>query len=167
ESGAATPNQVQSGTRLDQRSRTVNILGMRIDVCIRPAEEDEGERLRAIAVAAKASWGYDLERVREWAAMGDFSPAGIRQKHVFVASVGKNAVGWGAAIRRGDVLWLDDLWIEPAWMGKDIGSRLFQHAADLGRRWGTARMEWEAEPNAVAFYEKMGGRYLRDGELSV
>jgi hypothetical protein len=25
-------------------------------------------------------------------------------------------------------------------------------------------MEWEAEPNALGFYEKMGGRFLRDSE---
>jgi hypothetical protein len=28
-------------------------------------------------------------------------------------------------------------------------------------------MEWEAEPLAVGFYERMGGRYLRESELSV
>jgi hypothetical protein len=27
-------------------------------------------------------------------------------------------------------------------------------------------MEWEAEPNAIGFYEKMGGRFVRDGEPS-
>jgi hypothetical protein len=27
-------------------------------------------------------------------------------------------------------------------------------------------MEWEAEPNAIGFYEKMGGAYVRDGDLS-
>jgi len=137
-----------------------------MDVCVRPAAVDEDERLREIAIAAKASWGYDLELVRKWAEMGDFSPAGIRQKQVFVASVGKNPVGWVAAIARGDVLWLDDLWVEPAWMGKDIGTLLFEHVVRLGRRSRATRMEWEAEPNAVAFYEKLGGRYLRDGELS-
>jgi hypothetical protein len=26
------------------------------------------------------------------------------------------------------------------------------------------RLEWQAEPNSVGFYEKLGGRYLRDGE---
>jgi hypothetical protein len=25
-------------------------------------------------------------------------------------------------------------------------------------------MEWEAEPNAVGFYERMGGRHVRDSE---
>jgi hypothetical protein len=32
---------------------------------------------------------------------------------------------------------------------------------------GAIRMEWEAEQHAVGFYEKMGGRYLRNTEPGV
>jgi GNAT superfamily N-acetyltransferase len=76
-------------------------------------------------------------------------------------------VGWAAAIGRGDVWWLDDLWIEPNWMARGIGSRVYRHAAERGRQAGAVRMEWEAERNALGFYEKMGGRYLRDSEPGV
>jgi GNAT superfamily N-acetyltransferase len=138
-----------------------------MDVRIRPVALDEGERLREIAIAAKGYWGYDLDRVRDWAAMGDFSPAGPQQKDFYIAAVEGNVVGWAAAIGRGDIWWLDDLWIEPEWMGKGIGSRLFRHAAERGRQAGAVRMEWEAEQNALGFYEKMGGRYLRDSEPGV
>ena len=90
---------------------------------IRPANPDEGERLRAIAIAAKSYWGYDLDRVREWAAMGDFSPGGLRRKQIYVADVAGEAVGWAAAIDRGEVFWLEDLWIEPERMGQGVGRR--------------------------------------------
>jgi len=130
---------------------------------VRPA--DEGERLREIAVAAKASWGYDLRRVREWAALGDFSPSGLERKNAFVALVGSDVVGWVGAIQQGGVLWLDDLWIDPEWMNRGIGSALFQHVVALGREAGALRMEWEAEPHAIGFYAKLGGRHLRDGDL--
>src|SRR5438874_5592483 len=129
---------------------------------IRPANPDEGERLRAIAIAAKSYWGYDLDRVREWAAMGDFSPGGLRRKQIYVADVAGEAVGWAAAIDRGEVFWLEDLWIDPERMGQGVGRRLFQHTAARGRQSGAVRMEWEAERHALGFYEKMGGRYLRD-----
>jgi GNAT superfamily N-acetyltransferase len=99
--------------------------------------------------------------------MGDFSPRGLARKDVYVASANDKVLGWAAAIQQGDVLWLDDLWIDPEWMGQGIGSRLFQHAMQVGRQLGAARMEWEAEPNALGFYEKMGGRYVRDGDLSL
>lgn len=134
---------------------------------VRTAEAQEGERLREIAIASKSYWGYDLDRVREWAAIGDFSPEGLRgRKEAYVADVDGRAVGWIAVIPNGDVCWLDDLWVEPAQIGTGIGSRLFRHAAERGRQPGARRMEWEAEPNALGFYERMGGRYLRDSEPS-
>lgn len=136
-------------------------------VRVRGPRSNEGERLRAIAVAAKSHWGYDVERVREWAAMGDFSPEGLRQKDVYVAEVSGHAVGWAAAFEKGEVFWLDDLWIDPAWMRQGIGARLFRHAAERGKKCGALRMEWEAERHAIGFYEKMGGRYLRDSEPGV
>jgi len=134
---------------------------------IRPPAPGEGERLREIAIAAKASWGYELEQVKAWAALGDFSPAGLRQREVYVADVDGTPTGWAAAFARGEVWWLDDLWVEPDWMGRGIGSALFRCAADHGLRRGAARMEWEAERNALGFYEKLGGRYLRESEPGV
>jgi GNAT superfamily N-acetyltransferase len=139
---------------------------VRIDLCIRPSAPREGERLREIAEAAKASWGYDLERVEQWAAMGDFSPEGLARKNAFVATVRAYPVGWAATIQQPNLLWLDDLRVDPGWMGQGIGRQLFRHAERLGRQSGAARMEWEAEPNAIGFYEKMGGAYVRDGDLS-
>ena len=135
-------------------------------VRIRPAHAHEGERLREIAIASKGYWGYDPERVREWAATGDFSPEGLRENEVYVAEADEQAIAWTALIRKGELLWLDDLWVEPAWIGQGIGARLFRHAVERARQLGGKRLEWEAEPNAVGFYQRMGGRYLRESEPS-
>ena len=134
---------------------------------LRPARPDEGEQLREIAIASKAHWGYDLDRVRAWAAAGDFSPEALRSKELWVVEVDGRALGWAALIPKRELCWLDELWIEPAWIGKGIGRMLFQHAAERGRRLGAKRMEWEAERHAIGFYEKMGGRYLRDSTPGV
>jgi GNAT superfamily N-acetyltransferase len=87
-------------------------------------------------------------------------------KQVFVAVSGRTPVGWAATVRQGEVLWLDDLWVEPGSMGRGIGRQLFEHAVASDKQQGAARVEWEAEPNAIGFYEKMGGRHVRDGDLS-
>jgi GNAT superfamily N-acetyltransferase len=145
------------GDALQDRGRAVHI---------RPARAQEGERLREIAIASKSYWGYDLERVRQWAAMGDYSPKWLRETEVYVAEADGRAVAWTALIPRGELLWLDDLWVEPAWIGKGVGSRLFRHAVERASELGGTQLEWEAEPNAVGFYEKMGGRYLRDSKPS-
>jgi GNAT superfamily N-acetyltransferase len=98
---------------------------------------------------------------------GYFSPEGLRRKEVYVAEVAGLVVGWAALIAKGEVCLLDDLWIEPEWIGKGIGTRLFEHAAKRGRQLGANRMEWEAESHALGFYDKMGGRFLRDSEPGV
>jgi GNAT superfamily N-acetyltransferase len=129
---------------------------------IRPARADEGGRLREIAIAAKAHWGYELDRVQEWAAQGDFTAEGLRAKEFYVAEEGGRAVAFASLIPQGDVCILDDLWVEPEAMGGGVGTELFRFAAERAADLGARSLEWEAEPNAVGFYERMGGRRLRD-----
>ncbi len=114
-------------------------------------------RLRAIARAAKGHWGYDPQRVADWAASIEFPP----DEQLIVAEH-----GWAAVVPRGEVAWLDDLWVEPAAMGRGLGRELFERAAAAARAAGCVRMEWEAEPHALGFYERMGAVYVRDSEPS-
>ena len=100
--------------------------------------------------------------MREWADRGDFTPERLRELTVFVAEHEGAVVAWASLIPKGAVVWLEDLWVEPEWIGRGVGARLFRHAAAHARQSGATVMEWEAEPNATGFYEKMGGRYLRD-----
>ena len=131
---------------------------------IREGTEADFERLRAIAIEAKAHWGYDRALVEEWAQGGDFEPASLRARLVYVAEVEGDPVGWAALIPRGEVGWLEDLWIEPAWIGQGLGRALFEHVAAEARLLGARRLEWEAEPNAHGFYEHLGAAYVRDSE---
>ena len=131
-------------------------------VLIRPGSVDEGARLKEIAIASKGFWGYEPERVREWADRGDFSPARLSELSLFVAEAEGRVIGWASLIPSGKTAWLEDLWIEPDWIAKGVGSRLFRHAAEHARRSGATTMELEAEPNALGFYDKMGARRLRD-----
>jgi GNAT superfamily N-acetyltransferase len=133
---------------------------------IRPARPDEGERLREIAIAAKAHWGYPLDQVRDWAAQGDFTAAGLRAKEFYVAETDGRPVAFASLIPQGEVCVLDDLWVDPDAMGGGIGTQLFRFAAERARELGARMLEWEAEPHAVGFYKRMGGRHLRDSEPS-
>jgi GNAT superfamily N-acetyltransferase len=128
----------------------------------RLAARDSNERLRRIAVAAKAHWGYPRERVLEWAAKGDFAAETLGRLEIWVAQEGREIAGWASLVPGDEVAWLEDLWVEPPWMRRGVGSALFAAVADEARRRGAARLEWEAEPNAIGFYRRMGGRYVRD-----
>ncbi len=135
-------------------------------VSIRPAAANELDRLRDIAADGKRFWGYDPDLVEQWVALGDFTPEVFAAKDVFVAVAAEEIIAWSSVILKGDLCWLDDLWVAPAWIRHGIGRRLFEHAVRHAKSAGATAMEWEAEPFAVAFYEKMGGRHLRDSELS-
>jgi GNAT superfamily N-acetyltransferase len=137
-----------------------------INVHIRAGRPEEADVLREIAIAAKSHWGYDRTWVRQWVEGGGFSDEALRGREIYVAEIDERPVGWAASVSKGDVCWLDDLWIDPSWIGKGIGSRLWQHVAERAVDIGALRLEWEAEPNAIGFYEKMGGRYLRDSDSS-
>jgi GNAT superfamily N-acetyltransferase len=131
----------------------------RAPVTIRVAIPDDGERLREIAAAAKGHWGYPPSRVLEWAAAYDFSAAALASREVLVAVSGGRPVAWAGLLPSvDDVALLDDLWVEPASMGGGIGRALFRKAVRRAGELGAVSMEWETEPNAVGFYERMGGR---------
>jgi GNAT superfamily N-acetyltransferase len=133
---------------------------------IRPGSAGEAVQLREIAIASKSYWGYDQAWVRQWAETGGFSTEALQTREIYVAEFDGTPVAWAASIPKGDLFWLEDLWVHPDWIGRGIGARLWRHAAGRAIESGAHRMEWEAEPNAVGFYEKMGGRYLRDSEAS-
>jgi GNAT superfamily N-acetyltransferase len=134
------------------------------DVQIRPAVPGDGERLLAVAAAAKGHWGYDPDRVARW--IGELVVLGDEQREVHVACVDGRPVAWMGIVVTPPLCLLDDLWVEPAWMGRGIGSRLFRLAIERGRARGAATVELEAERNSVGFYTKVGARHLRNGEPS-
>jgi GNAT superfamily N-acetyltransferase len=129
---------------------------------IRRGRVADAERLRELTEASKAHWGYDRDFVRRWASGLDLSAESPRWGELYVAEVDGDVVAWAGLIPQGKTCVLDDLWVDPPWIGKGVGSELFRFAAERARGLGARRLEWGAEPNAVGFYERLGGRRLRD-----
>jgi GNAT superfamily N-acetyltransferase len=128
---------------------------------LRPARAGEAEALRALLAAAKGHWGYAPERVAAWARTVDMA-ATLREQDVWVATEDGAPVAWAGLVPpRDGVAELEHLWVDPMHMGLGIGSALFRQAARRAAELGAVRMEWEAEPNALGFYHRMGGRELR------
>jgi GNAT superfamily N-acetyltransferase len=126
---------------------------------VRAARVADEERLRELTFASKVHWGYDGDLVRSWTDGLSF-PGDCER---WLAETDGELLGWAGLSPPADgVAVLDHLWVDPAWMRRGVGSRLFRLAADRARELGAQRMEWSAEPNALGFYEKMGGRKLRD-----
>ena len=126
---------------------------------VRPATQADHERLRELTFESKAHGGYDHGLVREWT---DGLRFGGDQER-WLAEADGAIVGWAGLIPPTDgVAVLDHLWVAPGAMGRGLGTKLFELAAARARELGAGRLEWGAEPNSVGFYEKVGGRKLRD-----
>jgi len=62
-------------------------------------------------------------------------------------------------------IYIEDLYIEPAWRGKGIGRALLSYVARLAKERGCGRLEWAVldwNESAIAFYKKLGARPLDD-----
>jgi len=124
---------------------------------IRRARPDEAASLRELAHRSKAHWPYSREfltRVQPLLRLEGFD---IVAHDVWVLEEADQAVGWHRVVMHGPVAELEDLWLEPRWIGTGQGRRLFEHAAAIARSHGAAAMEWDAEPFAEGFYAAMGG----------
>jgi GNAT superfamily N-acetyltransferase len=134
---------------------------------IRPARADEGERLRAVMRVAKAHWGYDPAVVETWVAGEDFSAARFERHEIVVAERDGAVVGWAAlGPVEGGASVLEDMWVVPEAMGAGLGRRLFEHAAARARTQGARELRWEADPNAVGFYERMGAAVVGETQTT-
>ena len=126
---------------------------------VRAATRADHEQLRELTFESKAHWGYDHDLVRSWTDGLAFEDGQER----WLAEADGAIVAWAGLIPPSEgIAVLDHLWVAPGAMGEGLGSRLFRLAADRARELGAKRLEWGAEPNSVGFYEKVGGRKLRD-----
>jgi GNAT superfamily N-acetyltransferase len=132
-------------------------------VRVRSAEPGESQSLTALCVRSKAHWGYDAAFMTLSAATLNVNEADIALGRVLVAvdDAGR-AIGMACVVPDGDMADLDALFIDPPAIGSGAGRALFDAAVALARKQGAGRMTILADPNAAAFYERMGARFLRN-----
>ena len=131
---------------------------------IRPAVEHEAAALSALAMRAKAHWGYSAETLERWRAELSVSPTNVREGPTFVAMVGAEVAGF-YSLRPSRPSWeLDNLWVLPVFMHQGIGRALLSHALETAARGGASEVTVDADPNAESFYLESGA--VRRGEVA-
>lgn len=66
----------------------------------------------------------------------------------------------GIVIAKGH--WLEHMFISPDFIGKGIGTKLFDHLKTICTENGITHIGILSDPNARGFYEKMGCRYIKE-----
>ncbi|MBV8084751.1 MAG: GNAT family N-acetyltransferase [Chloroflexi bacterium] len=114
-------------------------------------------RSRDAAVPAIPPRTHDDEDVRQW-----FATVNFKQRELYVAE-DQAGVIQGVMVLHDD--WVDQLYVEPAWTGKGIGSELIALAKRL-RPDGLQLWAFQSNAGARRFYERHGFRAVQftDGD---
>lgn len=129
---------------------------------LRRAAAHEAQTLSELARLAKAHWGYPEAWLAIWTSSLSFSTEYLVAHDVTVAERGDRLVGVCALEDHAAHWELGHLWVSPAHHGEGIGRALVEHALAVAAAHRTGVLRVVADPNAARFYERLGGRHVRD-----
>lgn len=129
---------------------------------IRTARAGEAAVLTALALRSKASNGYDDAFMAACVDELTLTEATIASGEIFVAG-DEEPFGMFRLICQGETGHVEDMFIAPEIKRQGVGKALWAHLEREARRSGCARLELDADPFAVAFYEVMGMRVTGQG----
>jgi GNAT superfamily N-acetyltransferase len=134
-------------------------------ISITRARPEHAARLTQIAHAAKSYWGYPSQWIELWHNQLTITATYIQESEVFMAVDEDEVVlGFYGLLYKEAMAVLDHLWVEPRSLHGGVGRALFDHAVQRATAAGVERLEIESDPNAEAFYHKMGAETI--GEVT-
>jgi GNAT superfamily N-acetyltransferase len=134
------------------------------DLEIRRAQRREGPELTQLALRSKAYWGYSDGFLAACRAELTVTAAQVEADLVAVAMETDEIVGFYSlreTLPLGDVA---AFFVEPLRIGQGIGRALLAHLVASAQAAGFACLRIEADPHAVAFYERHGAAQI--GEVA-
>jgi GNAT superfamily N-acetyltransferase len=132
-----------------------------MDITIQAALPAQAADLSAIALKAKAYWGYSSEQLDVWRTeFLTITPEYIEANQVWIACIDPpQPVGFAAIEQHGEEAVLEHLWVLSDYIGKGIGRQLFRHIAAT-----VPRFTFSSDPHADDFYYKMGAQKIGEYE---
>jgi N-acetylglutamate synthase-like GNAT family acetyltransferase len=130
---------------------------------IRRALPEEAALLTELTLRSKAHWGYSHALIEEWRDIMKVAPELIRNHPVYVLeNTGRVCGYYSLEHPDGDQIMLENLFIDPDFIGSGAGRALLHHALALAASLGYRSVCLESDPHAEGFYLKMGA--IRIGE---
>jgi GNAT superfamily N-acetyltransferase len=131
-----------------------------VDFTIRPARPGEAAFLTALCIRSKAHWGYDSAFMEAAAKLLRIDESEIGAGGVLVALTAEVPCGLAAImpLRRPRWCELSHLFVAPESFGRGIGRALFEAAVARAAAWDADHVSILSDPNAAAFYTKLGAR---------
>ncbi|HVJ44342.1 MAG TPA: GNAT family N-acetyltransferase [Dongiaceae bacterium] len=124
---------------------------------LRAAQPDEAGQLTELALAAKASWGYDAAFMARCRDVMTISPDAVaRHPHYLVEHGSGEVLGFYGFDLGDGLLTLEWLFVAPLAQGQGWGRRLFEHAVAVARAGRYSYFRIVSDPHAEPFYLRQG-----------
>ncbi len=138
---------------------------------IRRARGADAETLTRISFDSKRYWGYPEAYFERWAAELTIDADYVRRNDVFVFEARGAIRGYYATVECPEDIavsgiplpkgfWLEHMFVSARYIGRGIGSQLFDHLRAHCRDRRIDALGILADPKARGFYERMGCVYV-------
>ena len=124
---------------------------------IRRARADEAGAIRDLITRSMAHWPHPPEYLEQAVELMSLSAEDVRRDEAWVVERDGTVVGFYRISREGEVAEIEELHLEPAFIGRGLGRRMFEHAVERARAIGASGLEWSTDEYALGFYRAVGG----------
>jgi ribosomal protein S18 acetylase RimI-like enzyme len=135
------------------------------NVTIRTASLADLPALREIYRESSLSNDGDRDLLTRRPELLTWSGAALEPGSTRVAMSQARAVGFATLEARDGAGELEDLFVHPAWMRRGVGRALIEDAVTVARSRGWTRIDVDANPEALEFYESVGFEAIGEADL--
>ncbi|NLR76478.1 GNAT family N-acetyltransferase [Leeia aquatica] len=126
---------------------------------LRQAQQNDADALTRLAKKGKAHWPYPTHWLAAWDEALTLRPEQIAANYFVLerqVDVGSEIIAFTGLETFEGRWYIEHCWVDPAYHGGGHGKRLVQHALMVATSMGLKVVWVESDPNAQAFYEKLG-----------
>ena len=121
----------------------------------RKAIEEDIQAINIISIQSKAYWGYPDAWLERWKDDLTISKPEINELEILIIQKDNVPIGFSALFEDEQNYEIRHLWLKPDYIGKGLGKQLLHETIkEIVRK--EKPIFVEADPNAEAFYERMG-----------
>jgi N-acetylglutamate synthase-like GNAT family acetyltransferase len=136
---------------------------------IEKANKEDHEILTEITKKSKAFWGYSEEQMAQWNDALAITKEYIQTNFVFKLIIENQVIGYYSYFNtEPTVVKLDNLFVLPNYIGKGFGNYLMDNFLNrIKENSDINKVILDADPNAEAFYQKIGFVKIGQFETSI
>jgi GNAT superfamily N-acetyltransferase len=135
---------------------------------IRPGKSSDASDLSELSVRAKAFWPYDAEFIRDCTEELKVSASRAGDGFIYVGEADGKVIGFYGFATHLDSPEMTHLFVEPKFIGKGFGHKLWIHALSFAKAKGWSSFEIVADPYAAEkFYIPVGCKKIGEIKSSV